>query len=134
MEFLGFYYFNIRIYCNIDYVFLVNMRNFILIDFIFKDFYIILGCEDMEISVEDDERIFIMVEDLCSEDVYVVENLSCCLFVLLVDDDRDVVVVLLVDIFSKIVKENKEKVFIELEEVMKKFIVVNVGLGEFFII
>lgn len=136
MEFLGLHYFNIRIYCNIDYAFLVNMRNFILIDFIPKDSHTILGCEDMEISVEDDERTLTMVEDLCSEDVHVAENSSCCSPAPLADDDRDAAAAaaLLADISSKSVKENKEKVLTELEEAMKKLTVVNAGLGEFFTI
>ena len=120
MEFLGLHYFNIRIYCNIDYAFLVNMRNFILIDFIPKDSHTILGCEDMEISVEDDEQTLIMVEDLCSEDV--AGNSSCRSLALLADDDRDAAAAAasLSDTSSKSVKENKEKVLTELEEAMKK--------------
>lgn len=135
MEFLGLHYFNIRIYCNIDYAFLVNMRNFILIDFIPKDSHTILGCKDMEISVEDDERTLTMVEDLCSEDVHVAENSSCCSPAPLADDDRDAAAAAsLSDTSSKSVKENKEKVLTELEEAMKKLTVVNADLGEFFTI
>lgn len=91
----------------------------------------------MEISVEDDERTLTMVEDLCSEDVHVAENSSCCSPAPLADDDRDeaAAAALLADISSKSVKENKEKVLItELEEAMKKLTVVNAGLGEFFTI
>lgn len=93
----------------------------------------------MKISVEDDERTLTMVEDLCSEDVHVAENSSCCSPAPLADDDRDAAAAaaaaLLADISSKSVKENKEKVLItELEEAMKKLTVVNAGLGEFFTI
>ena len=131
MEFLGLHCFNIRIYCNIDYAFLVNMRNFILIDFSPGDSHTILGCEAMDISVEDDERTLTMIEDLCSEDVHVEGNCSCRSPAPLADDDRDAAAASLADTSSKSVKENKEEILTELEEVMKKLTVVNADLGEF---
>ena len=106
------------------------MRNFILIYFSPGDSHTILGCEDMDISVEDDERTLTMIEDLCSEDVHVEGNCSCHSPAPLADDERDAAA-LLADTSSKSVKENKEEILTELEEAMKKLTVVNADLGEF---
>jgi len=65
-------------------IFLVNLWNFILINFSPGDFQSILGSKDMEISLEDDERTLTMVEDLCSEDV--AGNASSLLHAPLADD------------------------------------------------